>query len=570
MSSAASTVRSLGSRYGFLGGALLIGVAAPLVVAGISGNLSIPHNDAWSYSRIAEHFGETGRIRLLGWNRSALVGQVVVLGPLGRSLVAQQVVVALLGAVLLVCVHALLSPRVGPRRAGLAVLALSFWPGFALLTTSFMADVPTLAATFLALALGDLALRRDRASLLAVALLAGLWACTIRIQGIAAPVAILFVAFAQARPGSRLRRWHVVVLGAVFAAALTAFSIWQNSLPDGDHAALVLQADPVDAIADGAVRGFFELALVVGPVALFVARPRLWRARGWLAALAVATIGTLAYRQSGAREFFLPNYLSSNGAYAEVLPPDRAVFSAAHWNFVVVFAVVCGAILAGELTRRRVRSVPLLSVFSVLTIAGTALTIATEQQVYGRYLIPLAPWILLAVLAPAADVRGANASAVASPAGGLIRRLAPRVTGGLALAAVFALSTAIAVNAWSFDRARWEVGRAEETRGIPATRIDAGMEWLGWHSAAGVVSRGHSRGRGFEAMYSKEPSCVVVTTAQEQHRPAAWRLVGEVPYPRFLVVGSARLFVYTTGAVGCGPADRRALEPAAVVARGAG
>lgn len=538
-------------RYGWLGAALLVGIAAPLAVAGLSGNLSIPHNDAWSYSRIAEHFAETGRIRLLGWNRSALLGQVVVLGPLGRSLVAQQVFVAVLGAVLLFCVHEILAPRVGPRRAGVAVAALSFWPGFALLTTSFMADIPTVAAAFLALYLGDLALRRDRAWILGLAVLAGLWACTIRIQGIAAPVAILFVALTQSGAGHRIRRRHVVALAVVFAGLLAAFSLWQSRLPDGDHVALALRPDPLDSVSLNSVRAYFELALVVGPVALLVARPARWRTRGWVAALAVALVGGLAYRQTGARGFFLPNYLSSNGAYTEALAPDRVVFSESHWRLVVVFALICGALLAAELTRPRVRDVPLLTAFGVLTIAGTAVTFAADQQVYGRYLIPLAPWILLRVLTPTAEPetlrpRGLRRFAVTA---------APRLTGAVALLAVFGLSSAIAANAWAFDRTRWDVGTAQERRGVPATRIDAGMEWLGWHSPRGVIDRDHAGGS-FAGLFSRSPSCVVVSTEAKPNPPAAWRLVGDVPYRRFLVAGEARLFVYETGAAGCGAADK--------------
>src|SRR5579884_3238448 len=71
--------------------AIVLGVLLPVVVAAATGNLSIPHNDAWSYSRIAQTFGRTGHIRLLDWNRSALVGQFVVLGPLASSIVVTAV-----------------------------------------------------------------------------------------------------------------------------------------------------------------------------------------------------------------------------------------------------------------------------------------------------------------------------------------------------------------------------------------------------------------------------------------------------------------------------------------------
>ena len=68
----------------------------PLALAFLTGSIAIPHNDAWSHSRIAEGFARDGEIRMLGWNRTALVGQVVPLGPLAASIVAQQVFVAVL------------------------------------------------------------------------------------------------------------------------------------------------------------------------------------------------------------------------------------------------------------------------------------------------------------------------------------------------------------------------------------------------------------------------------------------------------------------------------------------
>ena len=94
-----------------------LAVGAPLLVSWATGSLAIPHNDAWAYSRIAETFGSTGHIHLVGWNRPFLVGQVVPLGPLGRSVTAQHVLVAALAVVGLVATYVLLMPRVGRKGA---------------------------------------------------------------------------------------------------------------------------------------------------------------------------------------------------------------------------------------------------------------------------------------------------------------------------------------------------------------------------------------------------------------------------------------------------------------------
>jgi hypothetical protein len=166
--------RSADGTLPLLVAALVVGVVLPVCLAAAGGGLSIPHNDAWSYSRIAQTFARSGHIRLLGWNRSALFGQFLVLGPAARWLVVQQLLVALLaGAGLLAC-YDLLVPSVGRRRAAFAALLTAAWPGFGLLATSFMADVPAMAAMLGCLALGRRALRRGSPGLLVASVAAGL------------------------------------------------------------------------------------------------------------------------------------------------------------------------------------------------------------------------------------------------------------------------------------------------------------------------------------------------------------------------------------------------------------
>src|SRR5436305_13929403 len=79
-----------------LAGILCLCVGWPMLLAVFTGSLAIPHNDAWAYSLIAEHYARSGSIQLVGWNRAALVGQIVVLGPLGGSIVVQNLFVAVL------------------------------------------------------------------------------------------------------------------------------------------------------------------------------------------------------------------------------------------------------------------------------------------------------------------------------------------------------------------------------------------------------------------------------------------------------------------------------------------
>lgn len=544
------------NRYRWLLPALLLGIVLPVLVAGVSGNLTIPHNDAWSYSRIARTFGLEGRIQLGSWNRSALVGQIVVLGPLARSLLVQQLFVAALGAVLLLSVFELLRIRVGHRAAGISTLAVACWPGFALLTTSYMADVPMAATALAAVWVGELALRRDSPWLFTFALLLGLWSCTIRLQAIAAPVAlVVWAVLARRRAAGQQQRparisWRFAIgAGTVTAALFGLFTLWQTSLPGGDPASYEVPADWFSVLVRDSVKGFFETALVGGPVALLLGKPWTWRWPSWCAAGGVAVAGIVAARVFG-RDFFLPNYLSQAGAYGVVLPPVRVQFGDSTWWVIIGFAITMGAVLAGALAASRPRVGSVLAVFTILTVLGTAATAVLGQSVFGRYLIPIAPG-LLALILHTRPLRGRRAA----PTSTALRRKPLTRGGSVAVAATtlvvtFAVSGALALNAWAIDRARWNVGVEAAAAGVPADRIDAGFEWMGWFSKRGVIQAHPTSGFGHEGMFSTEPYCVV-TVPSPLPTGGTWTLRQEVPYREYLIAGVARLYIYDTHAPGC-------------------
>lgn len=92
-----------------------LGVGLPAVLAAATGSLAKPHNDGWAYSLIAERFARTGIITLVSWNHPFSVGQEVLLGPPGRSIVPQQLLVVVLAAAGLVATFLLLRTTLSPR-----------------------------------------------------------------------------------------------------------------------------------------------------------------------------------------------------------------------------------------------------------------------------------------------------------------------------------------------------------------------------------------------------------------------------------------------------------------------
>lgn len=421
-----------------LGLAMLIVVVVPVVLAAVSGSLSIPHNDAWSYSRIAQEYGRTGEIRLLGWNRSALVGQIVVLGPLGASITVQHVFVALLAAVAVLACYDLLAAALGRLRAAFAALVLAVWPELGLLATSFMSDVPALAAALGCLALGRRALAGSSLPLLAASLAVGLWGTTVREQVLAAPAAVLLTALSQGMTRARSaqdltgarsaqglrwarsdtggdgrrplrwgRRWAVVGLGVLFTAGFVGFEWWRRSLA-GDDPPVPRPGGPVlPDVLDVTVRGYFLLALAVAPAVLAVARPWRWGGLAWLAAAgtgAVAVLGWHDYRWG----FLMSDYLLAGGPYPAVFRGEREMFGDPVFQVLALLAAASGVLLAGLIVRRGRRLAPLLRWFLLLTVAGLLATRAAGQAVFGRYLIVGVPVLLFVVLSGRQQQQGAR------------------------------------------------------------------------------------------------------------------------------------------------------------------
>jgi Dolichyl-phosphate-mannose-protein mannosyltransferase len=534
-------------------GALAAGFLLPLWASVASGSIAIPHNDAWSYSRIAQEFGRTGHIKLLDWNRSSLIGQIVVLGPLARSIVAQQLFVAVLGLVCVGAVFDLALPLIGRERAALAAATMAIWPGFGLLSTSFMPDIPSLAACLCTLALGRRALDSGRGRrswlLLSAAAAVGLWGVTVREQAIAAPAAVFVAALAARRYRSRVSKPLLFGVAVAFGAAVVVFELWRRGLPAGDPPIYDLTGGQLVLTGDAAIQGYFTVALALSPAVLFAARPWLWRRTAQLSALAVAGVGAWAVWQYTVSAFFPGNYLSRNGAYAvaEYDGPGRVVFSLGLWQVLVAVACVSGALLAGLLVEHVHAAEPLYMAFAVLTVAGTLVTCVSGQPVFDRY------WIALpAVLLPVVLTRRSGPL--------LGRRRVDLVRIGCALGAgvlVAVVSLGVTFNGLVFDATRWRVAEGLTAFGVPVGEIDAGIEWVGYNSPDGVRVRMPSSFQvsQYDAMFPTTKACLVVGEVggpQQSWVQPAWTLVGSEKYRMFGVTGrTADLFVYDTHLSGC-------------------
>jgi len=508
-------VRSRPGRGLLLAALLGCAVGVPLALAFLTGSIAIPHNDAWSHSKIAEGFARDGRIRMLGWNRTALVGQVVPLGPLAASIVAQHLFVAGLAVLGLVATYAFLLPRVGPGRALLGTALVAALPEFGLLATSYMSDVPAFAAVMVCVATADRALRRDSVPLLCAAVAVGVWGATVREQALAAPAAVVVVA-ALAWRGRR--RAAAVVPGLVAAGGFVVFEWWRRSLPYGDPPHLELTPRPA---VSAAVQAALTMALFLAPAVVLVARPARWGRRARIAGAAVVAVAALvtAAERGG---IFLGNYLDRDGAYGEVAVGTRAVLPAAVWAGLLVVACVSAGLLAGLVVEHRLRLDRTSLLLGGLLSVGTLAQAALGQPVFARYLLPLVPIAAVAVLGVATEGR---------------RRLAVPVAGAL-----FGCAVALTANTLAFDAARWQAAQELERSGVPATDIDAGLEWVGYHARGPAELDGPPADvpGWYRDAFPGSRACAVVAASPLPGTASATAF----PYRGFGVLGDAHLWIH--------------------------
>ena len=309
----------------------IFAVAVPLAVSWRAGSLSIPRNDDWAYRRAALYFYETGHLRLLGWSVPTLVGQIFWLWPFLKLLGAHPWVPALSVAVLAVLGIAAwysLCRRVLSRGlAALAVATCCAVPGFALNTSTFMTDIPAWALDGLCLAIGAVAIEKAgwrRWSLLFLSLAMGCYAFSIRDFSVAAPVAVIVVAWVSER---RDHLVYALAAGMTIGVCVLIFK-WTNHLPGQVHG---LPIALTETSIFNTVQLYFTLAFGLAPLVAWGA----WRFRSSLAALVplesvavgigvaigvvLATVPLVASRlpinQGGSSpDWFIGNMLDQNGA----------------------------------------------------------------------------------------------------------------------------------------------------------------------------------------------------------------------------------------------------------------
>jgi hypothetical protein len=537
-------------------GVALLCIGPAWLAAALSGNLVIPHNDAWAYSREAVTFARTGVIHLLNWGNMTLVGQLVMLGPLGRFLFAQQTAVAVLAVLFLYCSYELISPSVTTRAGLLAIAVLAVWPGFLSMATSFMTDVPSLAAMLAALLAGRVALQRDSRQWFVLALLLSFWAVSIREQAVAAPLAFLLYALPTSRRRERVDLKVLIVGAACLAVPALVMLHWRSGLAGANNPVVSFSLMPFIRDSWSVLKlCYFTLAIPLAPLALLTMRPRNWRLGSWLTA-AVILAGGL-YLNVSHLGYVLGNYINPGGEYQPVLPGGlRTVISGNWWSLLILLGPIGGAVMGATLVERWRAIDPVLGLFTIFSAAGLVGIGGMGLTTFDRYLLPLVPGVLAILLSPSVRSRATGDrprwQALLLGAESTMRYAAAAATGCL----VLVVSLALTSNAFSFDAARWNFGERFVKQGIATERVDAGLEWMGWHSANGiqVMAAPQPWNFGWQAPFTNEPSCIVINSSPLQPAnptQAKWKLAGVYTYRSYLLVGTSHLYAYSSSQPGC-------------------
>lgn len=504
-----------------------------------SGNLAIPHNDAWSHSRIARTFAETGEIKLLFWNRSALLGQIIVLGPLASSLVAQQTFVWFLSIVTLGSIFYIIKDEIGSYYAAISLFLISIYPGFMLLSTSFMTDIPMYAAIFTSLALAKHAIQSDSKLFFLGAMLIGAWGFTIREQALAAPIAIGLASMINIKKSKNLRPKFISLVMVFVLTLLGLFYHWRSGLFGNDTLAIQINPNLFKTFFYVTTQSWFNLSLVAGLAAILV-NTKTNNARIKVSFIFGLLVASIYFINFDTRYFFLPGYLSKDGSYANVLPPSLPLFSDIIWNLLVLTSICFGFLTFLVLVLGKKSKNNLLNIYSVITFCGIVLQIGLQQMIFDRYLIAFLPWIFTSIFSNVPDIREVLANA-------------KKLLFTLLSSFLFLISLSLTLHSFAFDRARWEVASIIANSGVPEQRIDGGFEWSGWFSTNGAKYRfdkSSSPGNDWSHnwMFGNRP-CFILSTSENHMN---WKPdTQQFSYRTFLISGNRNLYVFQTNDQNC-------------------
>ncbi len=485
-------------------GAVLIAFAAAAMV--IPTFIAAPVGDDWVYSRSVEILIRDGRLRVLDLSVVTLIFQVVwgaVFSLIfGLSFGTMRLSTVVLTALSSLAFYGLCRELAVDRaRSALATALYLFNPLALVLSFSFMTDPHFSALLVLASYFYVRGFRLNDSSRAATLTGSGLAACAflVRQQGALVPLGVVVYLLISRRlrfNWPSVRRFLEVV--ALPILATTGYYLWLffvNGVPQQQDAFLQQVLDAgwtgswqlirymtyIEAVYMGFVALPFTLAAVVG-LGRLVAIRGLWRwnvvaAWGTMLLIGIVAFGLGPGQFAPAKMPYISQFVGMHGVGPTDLWGGRAwivgngaavqdwltwVSAASSLIFILAIAGRLGTPATPD--RAAAGLVTVIGVWQVAGVLPPSYHFRTWIISVDRYLLPLLPFAILLLIWA---LRG-------------VRLWLPIAWSLIALVGLY--STLATRDFLVFQGATWEMGRyANETIGIPLTKLDAGASWDGYH-----------------------------------------------------------------------------------------
>ena len=418
-------------------------------------------------------------------HNAAAAGQLVLTQPLlwlsGGGTWAFTAFGLAMTAIGLVAAYGLARLFAAPAPALLAGILLVVFPGFGRESASFMTDVPALALEMLCLMTGVLWIRSGRRPLLVASLGLGLVGVSVREFALAAPLAILAASWLRSRPADR--GWLLLTSALAAGCGVAIVAATHASAPE----VALASTSPIRLLLLGPAMTTLAAVLLPATLIAFGAWKARMRPTTVVAGLCVAGAAVLP---PSLAPMLGQTWTSDGLAGASLLSGDRnPVIGPLAWSLTGELAIL-GAVLATAVVltwaSETMRGVSLsrgshgrlqecaqadaapLWLFLAAYLAGLAVSASSSVGLFDRYLYPLVPVATILLVGRAEDIWRP----------GRIQLLSH-----LALVWLGVSAAMIATNSFAFDAARWQAGDAAVSRGYDASTVDAGYEWVGYHSS---------------------------------------------------------------------------------------
>jgi len=457
---------------------LVIVLASVLVTLLVRPFQNTPFLDDWVYAWSVENLLKGGRLLVPEYTNNINIAQILwgwlVCLPIGFSFVALRISTWLLAVGSLCGLYLMLRDLEVPRGdALLGTATLGVYPIFALLSVTFMSDVPFVSLTILAsFAMVRATKARSVPWLITATVLASV-AAGVRMVAVVTPVAMfLTLVLGGDGWGRRNGRWAIALLPlAVFAAVIwwyrshvfySADLTWVRNTTS-DRIAMLQFALPLLPRMLGETLALMAgtLGLAMLPLSIACLRPHIFRrailysvalvlvlaalyAAGLRYPLPLMTGSTWALNELGGTSLLVPNYS---------VPPVSAIIC---WTALVVGAFSLATATAAMKGRRWTTG----ELFLILAMGGHFLLMALIWLINDRYALVLVPYAIAMLLAA--------------------RPRLHRATAAVGLILVMIVTIAGIRDHLSYNRALWAAVDTLHQAGVPERDINGGYIVNGW------------------------------------------------------------------------------------------